>query len=155
MYKKHFDKQAHLCPEMQAWRKWQKWRMKLDDKSGPFENGDFGETFCKISPEGWRYRECGEYSNWMPVRAFLDISQQAANVKKQGKNNKNNLARDGNRCTLRCVGKCRARWSSTAGKWSHHSSSCSCTTVRAAPAWRCRTWPPSWPTANLNVKKET
>ena len=109
MYKKHFDKQAHLCPEMQAWRKWQKWRMKLDDKSGPFENGDSGETFCEISPEGWRYRECGEYSNWMPVRAFLDISQQAANVKKQGKNNKNNLARDGNRCTLRCVGKCRAR----------------------------------------------
>ena len=30
----------------------------------------------------------------MPVRAFLDISQQAANVKKQEKNKKNNLARD-------------------------------------------------------------
>ena len=40
----------------------------------------------------------------MPARAFLDISQQAANVKKQEKNNKNNLARDWNRCTLRCVG---------------------------------------------------
>ena len=63
MYKKHFDKQAHLCPDWQNGEKSpESWRINLDAKSGPFESGDFAEK-DKISPEGWRYPECGNYSN--------------------------------------------------------------------------------------------
>ena len=103
MYKKHFDKHAHLCPDWQNGEKSPEgWRIKLDAKSGPFESGDFGEN------DKYRQR-AGDIQNVVIIQIrcqcvhFLTYLNKQQMWRNRKKNKKNNLARDWNRCTLRCV----------------------------------------------------